>query len=203
VVQLGYIFRNDAYQPPGVNIMKPRLHLSLAALCFAAGLVSAQPGSFEVSSPTFSPLSTLHVLKGFDCEGGNQSPELHWANAPEGTKSFAVTLYDPDAPTGSGWWHWVVYDIPASETGLAADAGNADGTHLPGKAVQGRTDFGTPGFGGACPPVGDAPHRYVLTVHALGVDTLPAPADATAAMVGFLIHANSLGSAVLETRYGR
>lgn len=96
-----------------------------------------------------------------------------------------------------------MYDIPASETGLAADAGNADGSHLPAKAVQGRTDFGKPGFGGACPPVGDAPHRYVLTVHALSVDTLPAPADATAAMVGFLIHANSLGSAVLETTYGR
>lgn len=178
--------------------------LLFPALLLAAGLAQAAP--FRVDSPTFNPktpLPSLHIFKGFGCDGGNRSPELHWTAAPAGTKSFAVTLYDPDAPTGSGWWHWVVYNIPATAGGLPADAGSADGARLPAGAVQGRTDFGAPGFGGACPPAGAGRHRYVLTVHALKVETLPAPPDASPALIGFLIHMNRLGSAVLKTTYGR
>ena len=97
----------------------------------------------------------------------------------------------------------MVYDLPAGTTGLDAGAGSADGKQLPAGAVQGRTDYGTPGFGGACPPPGDAPHRYRFTVHALKVERLDLPPDASAAMVGYMIHLNSLGQATLETRYGR
>jgi Raf kinase inhibitor-like YbhB/YbcL family protein len=148
-------------------------------------------------------LPEAHVYNGFGCEGGNRSPELHWQNAPAGTKSYAVTLYDPDAPTGSGWWHWVVYNIPAEVQSLPENAGNASGQGLPTGTLQGRTDFGSSGFGGACPPAGMGAHRYVMTIHALKVERLPVPADASPAMVGFMIHMNQLGAAVLQSNYGR
>ena len=109
------------------------------------------------------------------------SPALAWKNPPAGTKGYAVTVYDPDAPTGSGWWHWVVYNIPATVTSLPVGAGDRGGAKLPAGALQGRTDFGTAGWGGPCPPKGDKPHRYVFTVHALKTDKLDVPADATAA----------------------
>jgi Raf kinase inhibitor-like YbhB/YbcL family protein len=143
------------------------------------------------------------LLQGFGCAGGNRSPALHWQGAPTGTRSFALTVYDPDAPTGSGWWHWVVYNIPTTVNALPAGAGAPDGKALPAGAVQGRTDFGTPGFGGACPPADDKPHRYRFTVHALKPATLQLPADASPAMVGFMIHAYELGGATLEAVYGR
>ncbi|MEW6705380.1 MAG: YbhB/YbcL family Raf kinase inhibitor-like protein [Pseudomonadota bacterium] len=120
-----------------------------------------------------------------------------------GTKSFANTVYDPDARTGSGWWHWVVCNIPAGVTALPEDAGRADGTGLPAGAVHGRTDFGSAAFGGACPPPGDKPRRYRFTVHALKVEKPDLPPDASAAMVGFMIHANRLASVTLQARYGR
>jgi len=112
-------------------------------------------------------------------------------------------VYDPDAPTGSGWWHWVVYNIPASASELPEGAGGADGKGMPAGAAQGRTDFGAPGFGGACPPPGDKPHRYIFTVYALKTDKIDVPADATAALVGFMINANKLGKASFEAKYGR
>lgn len=174
-----------------------------AALLCAAGVSAAD---FSLSSPTIAPGSTLtleQVYKGFGCEGANVSPELTWSGAPQGTKSFAVTVYDPDAPTGSGWWHWVVYDLPATAHGLAKGAGDASGKGLPAGAKQGRTDFGTPGFGGACPPPGDKPHRYIFTVFALKVGKLDVPADATAALIGFMLNANKLGSATFTAKYAR
>jgi Raf kinase inhibitor-like YbhB/YbcL family protein len=146
-------------------------------------------------------LTAKQVFNGFGCSGENQSPQLAWTNPPAGTKSFAVTVYDPDAPTGSGWWHWVVYNLPAAVRELPEGAGSGAG--LPEGAVQGRTDFGAPGFGGACPPAGDKPHRYIFTVHALKVEKLEVPADATAAMVGFSLHATELGKATLTAKYGR
>ena len=178
---------------------------------FAASLlmtvsVAAHAGNFQLSSSEISaakPLPQRFEFAGFGCKGENRSPALHWQGAPAGTKSFAVTVYDPDAPTGSGWWHWVVVDLPADTTSLPADAGAADGHHLPAKAMQVKTDFGTRGFGGACPPQGDKPHRYIFTVHALKVESLGVPADATAALAGFMIHANTLGSASFTVRYGR
>ena len=147
-------------------------------------------------------LGAAQVFKGMDCTGGNSSPAMQWQGAPAGTKSFALTLYDPDAPTGSGWWHWVVYNIPATATKLASGAGSAGGT-LPAGATQGNTDFGVPGFGGACPPKGDKPHHYIFTLYALNVDKLDLPATATAAYVGFNIHAHTVGKATLTALYGR
>ena len=176
----------------------------LAGLVLAAA--SAHAAGFTLSSPTVKPGSTLtsaQVFKGFGCEGQNTSPALKWSGEPAGTKSFAVTVYDPDAPTGSGWWHWVVYNIPASVHELSEGAGAADSKSLPAGAVQGRTDFGSAAFGGACPPPGDKPHRYMFTVYALKTDKIEAPADASAALIGFMIHANQLGKASFHAKYGR
>ena len=142
-------------------------------------------------------------FNGFDCSGDNKSPALDWTGAPEGTQSFALTLYDPDAPTGSGWWHWVVIDIPGHVSGLNADAGAADGSLLAPGARQLRNDYGQAGYGGVCPPRGDRPHRYVFTLYALKVPKLEIPDDATPALAGFMIHSNLLGQASFTARYGR
>lgn len=173
--------------------------LLLAALCGSAQ-------AFELDSPDIKAggsLSRLQEYQGFGCSGGNTSPALRWRDVPAGTRSLALTVYDPDAPTGSGWWHWVVFNLPVASHGLPAGAGSADGHLLPAGAVQSRTDYGQPGFGGACPPQGDKPHRYVFTVHALKVDKLDLPADAMPALVGFMLHANSLGQASFTAHYGR
>ena len=174
--------------------------LSLAALAVF------QAHGFEVSSTDMREGETLtqaQVFNGFGCQGQNISPQIAWRHAPAGTKSFAVTLYDPDAPTGSGWWHWTVFNIPAGTSSLARGAGAADGKQLPAGAAQGRTDFGAPGFGGACPPAGDKPHRYQFTVWALNTERLPLNEQASGAMVGFMLHAHALGKAQLTARYGR
>lgn len=171
-------------------------------LCLAAGTAAAAP--FAVKSADIQDgraLKSSQVYKGFGCEGGNVSPQLEWSGAPAGTKSYAVTVYDPDAPTGSGWWHWVVYNIPATTTRLESGAANTG--KLPDGARQGRNDYGSQDFGGACPPPGDKAHRYIVTVHALKVDKLDVPQDASAALIGFMLHANRLGTAVLTGKYGR
>ena len=111
-----------------------------------------QAQDFVLSSkavPPDSRLTSAQVYNGFGCTGGNVSPDLQWTPGPEGTKSYAVTVYDPDAPTGSGWWHWIVYNIPADVTALDSGAGDLGGERLPAGAVQGRSDFGTFDFGGA------------------------------------------------------
>lgn len=184
--------------------MKTIIHIAGAALIGIA--VSAHAGDFSVSSTSLKPgdtLPSLHVLNGFGCTGDNISPALSWRNAPAGTQSFAITAYDPDAPTGSGWWHWVAYNIPASTSSISEGAGAANGQPLPTGTTQGKTDFGTVGFGGACPPAGDKPHRYVFTVHALKTGKIDLPTDASAAMVGFMIHLNKLESTSLQVTYGR
>jgi Raf kinase inhibitor-like YbhB/YbcL family protein len=160
--------------------------------------------AFDLKSADIRNNGTLkldQVYKGFGCNGGNQSPQLSWSDAPAGTKSFAVTVYDPDAPTGSGWWHWVAYDIPADVHQLAAGAGKPDG--LPKGAKQGRNDFGTKDFGGACPPPGDKPHHYIVTIHALKVPKLDVPDDASPALIGYMLNANKLGTATITGLYGR
>lgn len=162
--------------------------------------------NFSISSEAFKEgktLSSAQVFKGFGCEGENISPDVAWQNPPSGTKSFAINLYDPDAPTGSGWWHWIVYNIPATTTNLAIDAGKTDGRGLPSGAIHGRSDYGTYGFGGACPPVGDAPHRYQLTVHALSVEQLDLPQDASAALIGYMVNANTIEKTSITSFYGR
>ena len=161
-------------------------------------------GHFKLTAPDLSSkgrIALTHVFNGMGCNGQNISPALVWANAPAGTKSFAVTIYDPDAPTGSGWWHWVMYNIPASATGVAAGAGN--GRNAPSGSAQGATDFGTKGYGGPCPPVGDKPHHYHITVFALKTDKLDVPGSATAAYVGYNLNANKLATARVTGLYGR
>ena len=182
----------------------PRSVALTAALVACAPLASA--AGFALSSPTIKPGSTLtdaQVFNGFGCTGKNVSPALKWSGAPKDTKSFALTVYDPDAPTGSGWWQWVIYNIPASASEIPEGAGTADGKGLPAGSQQGRTDFGAPGFGGACPPPGDKPHRYIFTVYALKTDKLDIPPDGTAALVGYMINANKLASATFTAKYGR
>lgn len=138
---------------------------------------------------------------GFGCGGGNRSPHLGWSGAPQGTKSFAVTCYDPDAPTGSGFWHWLVVNIPPDVSELVM--GSGDGSAIPEGALQTRTDFGQPGWGGPCPPEGDHPHRYLFTIHAVSEETLAVETDTMPAVVGFNLHFATIESATLMGLYKR
>lgn len=136
--------------------------------------------------------------------GHNLSPEVHWGGAPEGTQSYAVLVHDPDAPTGgSGWWHWLVVDIPAGTTSLARGAGEPQGKALPAGCRQLKNDYGEIGWGGPCPPAGDPPHRYNFTVYALKVKTLDLPPEASAAAAGFTVNANALAKFTFTGTYAR
>jgi Raf kinase inhibitor-like YbhB/YbcL family protein len=175
-----------------------------AALFGAVNL--AQAADFHLSSSEIKAgalMDKKFEFNGFGCSGENKSPALQWQGAPQDAKSFAVTVYDPDAPTGSGWWHWSVINIPASVTELKADAGAVGGANLPAGATQVRIDYGVAAWGGACPPAGDKAHRYIFTVHALKVAKLEIPADATAALAGYMINANSIKKASFTAKYGR
>ncbi len=194
--------------------------LSVAALVGCGSEdVQAQTPVFSLSSPDLpsDTFSNKFVLNGFGCTGQNVSPALEWKNPPPGTKSFAIQVYDPDAPTGSGFWHWAVYNIPATATSLPQGVGN-DSSKLPTGAFGGNTDFqdtgatGTNGsYGGPCPPQGDKAHRYVFTIYALGVDKVEVaggvPKTGTAALYGFVLNkglGNSLlGKTSFIATYGR
>ncbi len=142
------------------------------------------------------------VFNGFGHAGENISPELSWENVPGGTKSFAITIHDPDAPTGSGFWHWVVFNIPADITGLDSGAGDISKGLMPQGAVQSLTDFGQPGYGGPCPPQGHGWHTYMITVFALGVATLDGlDKNSMPALVGFNIHFNTIAKASIVMYY--
>ena len=164
--------------------------------------------AFTVSSNSFKDgdyLGKDHILSenfGFGCAGGNKSPHLKWSGAPTGTKSFAVTCFDPDAPTGSGFWHWVVVNIPASVTELAMGAGSKGGT-MPDGCLMTRTELGDSGYLGPCPPEGDHPHRYLFTVFAVGKERLGVTADTSPAVVGFNLHFNTLGKAEIMGLFKR
>lgn len=142
-------------------------------------------------------------FNGFGCTGDNQSPQLSWSNAPKGTKSFAVTIYDVNAPTGSGWWHWVVFDIPADVNELVANAGNIDLNLAPKDAIQSITNYGVAGYGGPCPPQGHGLHEYTITVHALKTDKLGLDKNTNPAIVGYYIWNNTLAKASMITYYKR
>lgn len=177
--------------------MRTFISAATIASALATTTLPAMAQDFTVTSPDVAEGSTIsdaQYWNNFGCTGENARPALAWTGAPKGTKSFAVTLYDKDAPTGSGFWHWVAYDIPADATGIASDA-------LPEGTVEGNTDVGVPGFAGPCPPVGRT-HNYTFTVHALGVEALEGVAGATAPLTGFFINANSLGQATLNVVAG-
>ena len=165
--------------------------------------VFANAKHFRLSSTEIAEgekLAIAQVLNKHGCKGENISPSLKWSDAPDGTKSFVVTAYDPDAPTGSGWWHWVVFNIPATATSLPLNAGSGKG--LPEGAIQSRTDAGAGGYVGACPLPGQL-HRYIFTVHALKTEKLPYDKNASAALVGFLSYKHGLAKATITATYAR
>lgn len=146
-------------------------------------------------------LSNKHCLSsdfGFGCDGSNVSPELHWESVPDGTKSLALTCYDPDAPTGSGFWHWIVVNIPPDTVSIP------EGPNIiPTGAMETRTDFGKPGYGGPCPPEGDHPHRYIFTLFSLATESLSVDQDTSAAVVGFMLNFNTIEKATLMGLFKR
>ena len=174
------------------------LSLSLSAAAFA--------GDFTLSSNDIADgkfMAKAQEFNGFGCTGDDVSPHLTWKNAPAGTKSFAITVYDPDAPTGSGWWHWQIVNIPANITEVAANAGSTKKPLAPSGSMQIKNDYGSRGFGGACPPVGHGIHHYRFTVHALSVEKLELPEDASGALAGYMINANTMATATIEALYQR
>ena len=165
---------------------------------------AANAQTFTLSSTSVGGQATMkEVFNGFGCTGENVSPQLSWSNAPEGTKSYAITMYDKDAPTGSGWWHWVLFDLPGSTTSLPAGAGDPVRGMMPAGTVQGKTDFGAPGYGGPCPPPGDGPHQYLVTVYALKTEKLGLDASATPAVVGYNAVGQALAKASIVFYYER
>ncbi|ATD06430.1 YbhB/YbcL family Raf kinase inhibitor-like protein [Pseudoalteromonas piscicida] len=156
--------------------------------------------STDISHGTF--MKSSHEFQGFGCSGENRSPQLSWSNAPAGTQAFAVTVYDPDAPTGSGWWHWQLVNIPKGVSTLPTGAGDVNKNQTPKGSFNIVNDYGFAGFGGACPPEGHGAHRYQFTVHALS-KKLELPENASGALVGYMINAHSLGSSTIEALYKR
>jgi Raf kinase inhibitor-like YbhB/YbcL family protein len=175
----------------------------VAATLAQAPQVRAQ--ALELSSSDIDaaePLGAAFVFNSMGCTGGNRSPQLAWHGIPDGTKSLALTMFDPDVP-GGGFWHWVVVDLPASATSLPRDAGAVDGHGLPSGARQLPNDFGARAWGGPCPPAGDAPHHYVFTLYALKSGSLGLGANASAAAAASAADKNALAKATLTARYGR
>ena len=156
-----------------------------------------QVPAFTVTSADFAnmePFGPAQYSGKMGVPGGQDaSPQLSWSGAPEGTKSFAVTMFDPDAPTASGFWHWAAYNIPADTTSLPGNAANRG--ELPQGTVELRNDAGFRGFVGAAPPAGHGPHRYFVVVHAVDVETLDLPADASPASLGFNLFTHTLARA--------
>lgn len=147
-------------------------------------------------------MSSAQEFSGFGCQGANQSPQLSWSGVPEGTKAFALFAYDPDAPTGSGWWHWQVVNIPSHITSLPADTGREGNLELPKGSKSIKNDYGVAAFGGACPPKGHGIHRYQFTLFALS-QTLVLPENPSSALTGYMVKAHSLASSTLEALYKR
>jgi Raf kinase inhibitor-like YbhB/YbcL family protein len=160
--------------------------------------------TFTLTSDDLGGAATVNQeFNGFGCTGDNQSPQLSWRNAPEGTKSFAITMYDPDAPTGSGWWHWLVFDIPGSTNELVTGAGNTELDLTAKGIIQSITDYGINGYGGPCPPEGHGLHQYIITVHALKTDKLGLTESANPAVVGYYLWNNTLAKASILFYYER
>jgi Raf kinase inhibitor-like YbhB/YbcL family protein len=193
--------------------MRFAFSVAVIAVCAAThggiSVASADP-SVKVARLTVTSPALKHgfveqnILNGYGCTGGNVSPALQWSGAPEGTKSFIVTLYDPDdRDNPSGWWHWVVYNIPGNTSALPDRAGSDQKAQLPAGTLHGRSDQGTLDYTGPCPDKGDAPHRYTFTVYALDVPSLAVDAGASGAMVVETAHDHILAKGDLVVRFGR
>lgn len=180
-----------------------KINLTLFCLLFTTCTLFAQK-TFTLSSNDLDGQATkTEEFNGFGCTGKNQSPQLSWTNTPEGTKSYAITVYDPDAPTGSGWWHWIVFDIPSNINELVTNAGNTILNLAPKGAVQSITDYGVGGYGGPCPPENHGLHQYIITVHALKIDKIGLDANANPAIVGYNLWANTIAKASIVMYYQR
>jgi len=176
--------------------------LSFLILCVLSPIGFAS--GFELSSPHLKSGGTVpdeNVFNSFGCTGSNISPELTWTDPPKEAMSFALTVYDPDAPTGSGWWHWTVFNIPASARKLSKGE-SFKSSKLKG-SIEGRTDYGKPGYGGPCPPEGDKPHRYIFTLYAMKDSKLKLNNDSSGAMVGFTLNAKMIAKTSFTAKYGR
>jgi Raf kinase inhibitor-like YbhB/YbcL family protein len=181
----------------------------MRTFAFVTGLVACGLGyagaasALTLTSTDIKPggrIASEQAANLFGCTSPNVSPALAWSGAPKATKSFAISMYDPDAPTGSGFWHWWVVDIPPDVTSLPKGAGSGAG--LPAGAMQGRNDYSTTSYGGPCPPPGK-PHRYIITIYALGVDKLDVDQNVSPAVIGFNANAHTLAKATLTSLYGR
>lgn len=174
-------------------------NLIFTSLLMLATNVAAE-GFYLSSTDVQGQIDNDQVFNSFGCTGKNISPQLHWQNAPKGTKSFAITAYDPDAPTGSGWWHWLVFNIDKSvdtiKTGASTKA-------MPAGAVESITSYGSNGFGGACPPAGDKAHRYIFTAYALDIEKIDQPADARPELIGFFLNSHAIAKASIMAYFGR
>ena len=175
------------------------MKLAILSILTATTLMA---GNFTLESNDIKgQLTKAQEFNSFGCSGENKSPELHWSNAPKETKSFALSIYDPDAPTGSGWWHWIVVNIPTKTTQIKTDASALK--TLPKNSIETMTDFGASKFGGACPPKGDKAHAYVVTLYALDTDKLDVTAKSDSALVGYMIHSHTIEKASLISYYQR
>ncbi len=173
--------------------------LIISLLLMFSGHVMAE--GFTLSSADIhGQIANDQVFNSFGCSGKNISPQLSWKDAPTGTKSFAVTVYDPDAPTGSGWWHWVVFNVDKSVDTIKTGASNKS---MPMGAVESFNSYSMKGFGGACPPEGDKPHRYIFTVYALNTEKIEQKSDARPELIGFFINSHAIAKASIMAYYGR
>ncbi|MBL4709885.1 MAG: YbhB/YbcL family Raf kinase inhibitor-like protein [Flavobacteriales bacterium] len=182
--------------------MKKSNFISLVLLAFTSTLFAQN--TFTLSSKDLGgQVIKSQEFNGFGCTGNNESPQLSWENAPEETKSFAITMYDPDAPTGSGWWHWLVFDIPSNVYELNSNIGNIKLKLSPEGAIQSVTDYGIKGYGGPCPPEGHGLHQYIITVYALSTDKLGLDENTNAAVVGYYLSNNTIAKASIIAYYQR
>ncbi|WP_312967641.1 YbhB/YbcL family Raf kinase inhibitor-like protein [Acinetobacter gerneri] len=176
---------------------KSILKVMLPIICVTAGFTHAEEFKLTSSDITHGEFMTNKFeFQGFGCSGENRSPQLSWSGAPAGTKAYAIMAYDPDAPTGSGWWHWQVVNIPANITSIPSGKGTFDDKEV----IDVINDYGQHGFSGACPPKGHGAHRYQFTVYALS-KKLELPTDASGALTGYMVKANSLASSTIEALY--
>lgn len=167
--------------------------------CLMASVLVAQ--NFTLASSNLKgQLTKTQEFNGFGCTGDNISPQFTWSHPPKGTKSFAITVYDPDAPTGSGWWHWLVVNIPANASSLPAGVTSKE---MPKGAIETMNDYGVTSFGGACPPEGDKHHQYIFTIHALDVEKLDVSSKSDSALVGYMINAHTIEKSSLVSYYKR